>query len=216
MGLIDFETAVSIDAKKSKRLDQPLLGGTPSYATPSNFVPNEIIDELYGDIARVLHLQDWQACLCMIYSSVVGETLFVRTRGSLYQIINAMKKGVDEGDSFANVFKKNNYAFWKAAKVEFAKRIAANKRRLDEIDVEIPYDVKDMFFDEAERSMRYFQFLVKNRAQAPALFQEPENSRIPLAIPPEKGRGIPGKMAERRYHAAAFGRDPQGRRKFPA
>ena len=190
LGLIDFETAVSIDAKKSKRLDQPLLGGTPSYATPSNFVPNEIIDELYGDIARVLHLQDWQACLCMIYSSVVGETLFVRTRGSLYQIINAMKKGVDEGDSFANVFKKNNYAFWKAAKVEFAKRIAANKRRLDEIDVEIPYDVKDMFFDEAERSMRYFQFLVKSRLKRQRYFKNPKTVESLLQSPPKRVAGF--------------------------
>ena len=186
LGLIDFETAVSIDVKKSKILEQPLLGGTPSYATPSNFIPNEIIGALYGDIARVLHLQDWQACLCMIYSSVVGETLFIRTRNSLYQIINAMKKGVDEGNSFASVFKKNNYAFWKAAKTEFGKRLAANKMRLDEIDVEIPYDVKDMFFEEAERSEKYFQFLVKNRLKRQRYFKNPKTVESILQSPPER------------------------------
>jgi serine/threonine protein kinase len=50
LGLIDLETAISFEIPKNKSLKQPLLGGTPSYATPSNFVENSIIEAAFEKV----------------------------------------------------------------------------------------------------------------------------------------------------------------------
>ena len=60
IGLIDFETAVDFQPPDGG-VSQPMLAGTPSYATPSHLFRNDLLASLFGDLGRVLHLQDWQA-----------------------------------------------------------------------------------------------------------------------------------------------------------
>ncbi len=185
LGLIDFETAVSIDCSRVKRIEQPLLGGTPSYATPSNFIHNGLIEELFGDVARVLHLQDWQACLCMIYASVTGETLFKKSRNALFQMIDQMKKGTASGISLPVVFKKNSYLFWNSAWREFGKRTEASKKLLDEIEIAIPYKAKKMFIEEAARSKKHVESIVERRIETQKHFKNPKSIDSLLNSPPE-------------------------------
>ncbi len=190
LGLIDFETAISTDCSKFKKIEQPLLGGTPSYATPSNFIPNALIDELFGDVARVLHLQDWQACLCMIYSSVTGETLFKRSRNALFYLIDEMKKESAAGKPLPVAFKRNSYLFWNSASEEFKKRTGANKRLLNDIEVPLPYKAKKMFVEEATRSKGFLESAIKGTVEKQTHFRNPKSTESLLNSTPEAIRSF--------------------------
>ena len=150
LGLIDLETAVSIDVTKIKKLEQPLPGGTPSYATPSNFVPNKLLEELFGDVARILHLQDWQASICMIYLAVTGESLFESSKNLLYELVKSFQNLQGEKKDFVVAFKERNYLFWRSAQNEFTKRMTKNEKYLKDIEVVIPYETCEMFLEELE------------------------------------------------------------------
>ncbi|MBI4738866.1 hypothetical protein HY772_04855 [Candidatus Woesearchaeota archaeon] len=75
IGLIDVETAVYYGMDEGG-VKQPQLGGTPFYATPSHLIKNDWLKEIFGDLPAVLHLQDWQATVAIIYKVVTGLTLF--------------------------------------------------------------------------------------------------------------------------------------------
>jgi len=76
LGIIDVETAVDFEKSKYTKTKQPLLGGTPFYATPSHFIKNEVMIHKFGNLGKTLHLQDWHATLVMIYNVITGELLF--------------------------------------------------------------------------------------------------------------------------------------------
>jgi serine/threonine protein kinase len=150
LGLIDLETAIGIDITKIKKLEQPLPGGTPSYATPSNFVPNELLEELFKDVVRILHLQDWQASICMIYQAVIGQSLFENSKNQLYELVKSIPKTQEEKEKFVAKFKERNHLFWISAQNEFIKRITEKENNLKEIEVVVPYEACEMFLEELE------------------------------------------------------------------
>jgi serine/threonine protein kinase len=151
LGLIDLETAIANDVTKIKKLEQPLPGGTPSYATPSNFVSNETLKEFYEDVPGILHLQDWHASLCMVYLAVTGESLFETSKNLIYEFVkNFQKTGAGEEKLIA-IFKENNFLFWNSAQNEFSKRITHQEKRLKQIEVVVPYEACEMFLEELEK-----------------------------------------------------------------
>ncbi|MCU0589997.1 MAG: hypothetical protein MUC57_00800 [Desulfobacterales bacterium] len=79
LGFIDVETAVYLDPSDGAALKQPLLGGTPYYATPSHLFPNPALQACFADPAWVLHFQDWHAALVMVFKVVTGDLLFDRS-----------------------------------------------------------------------------------------------------------------------------------------
>ncbi|MEJ2366636.1 MAG: hypothetical protein P8017_18595, partial [Deltaproteobacteria bacterium] len=54
IGLIDVETAVILEEAGKQTANQPPLGGTPQYATPSQFFDNTLLARLYDDLTAVL------------------------------------------------------------------------------------------------------------------------------------------------------------------
>jgi serine/threonine protein kinase len=151
LGLIDLETAIAIDVTKIKKLEQPLPGGTPSYATPSNFVSNESLKEFYEDVPGILHLQDWHASLCMVYLAVSGESLFETSKNLIYEFVKTFQKtGMGEEELIA-IFKEKNFLFWNSAQNEFSKRITNQEKRLKQIEVVLPYETCEMFLEELEK-----------------------------------------------------------------
>ncbi|MFZ5562594.1 MAG: protein kinase domain-containing protein, partial [Thermodesulfobacteriota bacterium] len=78
IGLIDFETAVVFRPEKGD-VPQPMLGGTPPYATPLNIFSNRMIASVYRDLDRGLYLQDWYAMAALIYGIITGAPLFGKT-----------------------------------------------------------------------------------------------------------------------------------------
>jgi len=52
LGIIDVETAVDFEKSKYTRTKQPLLGGTPFYATPSHFIRNEVLTIKFNNLGK--------------------------------------------------------------------------------------------------------------------------------------------------------------------
>jgi serine/threonine protein kinase len=148
LGLIDLETGVGIDETKIKKLEQPLPGGTPSYATPSNFVSNELLEEVFDNVPRILHLQDWHASICMIYLTVTGISLFQSSKNLLYELVNNFQIMQGEKEDFLVIFKNKNCLFWDSAQNEFSKKIYQKENHLKEIEVALPFETCEIFLDE--------------------------------------------------------------------
>ncbi len=168
LGLIDLETAISLDIKKTEPLKQPLLGGTPSYATPSNFVKNPVLESVFEETPKILHLQDWHSSLCIIYITITGESLFVRSRNILNEIINIMKMPESQRPDLKDKFQKNSYHFWYTATEEFQKKTIAKQALLKEIEIQIPANTRKMFYQEAVNwSQRINNIILKRLGNQP-------------------------------------------------
>jgi serine/threonine protein kinase len=142
IGLIDVETAVIL-AKSGKGIaDQPPLGGTPQYATPSHFFPNNLLTRLYADLTAVLYLQDWYAVIAIIYRTATGLPLFERTARTLTGTIKAMRahKGRE-----VEYFHSANEAFWNSAIGEFKEKMAQREEPLKSLNVQVFDRAKKMF-----------------------------------------------------------------------
>ncbi len=136
LGLIDVETAIDVDTSGDRRIDQPALGGTPFYATPSHLISNELLKVIYKDLSRILLLQDWYAVVVMIYNVTTGEHLFEKTATLLPKIKKAMSEAIHNKQELSKVIKNINRIFWKNVLSEFNHK--TNKRAILLKSVEVP------------------------------------------------------------------------------
>ena len=118
IGLIDVETAVWLGTEENGQIDQPLLGGTPSFATPTHTLPNKLIRGIYGDLSLILHLQDWYAAIGMIFNMVTGKRLFKETAKTLIRIKKDIKEGVKNKGRALDGLKNASRLFWSQASIE--------------------------------------------------------------------------------------------------
>ncbi len=125
LGLIDLETSVNFD--KTKPLEQPILAGTPFFATPSHLFENRYLAEVFHDVPRTLYLQDWFAAVGVIYNIVTGKTLFQKTGQLLPEVARVRSKAITKGEPPADVLKHAGWAFWHTACVEFREAMATNQ-----------------------------------------------------------------------------------------
>jgi serine/threonine protein kinase len=141
IGLIDLETAVIL-ANEANETRQPMLGGTPLYATPSHFFTNELLQDVYKDVATVLMLQDWFAAVGIIYELVTGEKLFFKTANKLHGIVRKLRSTDDRERCVPQLYWNINRYFWRFAKMEFAHNLEQTKAVLDAAQVKVPDGVK--------------------------------------------------------------------------
>jgi serine/threonine protein kinase len=149
IGLIDLETAV-ICPDPGNRWRQPQLGGTPTYATPSNFSPNRVLENCYSDIERIFFLQDWHAVICIIFSIVTGRRLLTEAAGLLPDLIEALSEAAAAKKPLEPEFLSYNARFWSAARDEFAEKVKQYAGPLQAVSVEVPETVMEklaVFFD---------------------------------------------------------------------
>jgi hypothetical protein len=148
IGLIDVETAVEYKQKKNEEIVQPILGGTPSYATLSHLSRNESLNFVFEDFSRILYLQDWYASVGMIYELIVGEPLFKQTGKLLVGIKDFMLKPAREEEQRMDIFKKASRMFWYSAVNEFNTKTNRKKEMLSSVQVTIPVQVRNMLREE--------------------------------------------------------------------
>lgn len=145
LGFIDVETAVYLDPSDSAKIKQPLLGGTPYYATPSHLFPNTALRACFVDPTAVLRFQDWHAVLVMIFKTVTGELLFDRTAqlfgGIKSRVANAMRQSAPLENQMENVSRR----FWHSAADEFRAKIKAHESALRAVEIDIPKTAKALF-----------------------------------------------------------------------
>ncbi|MBU0481729.1 MAG: hypothetical protein KKG47_11590 [Proteobacteria bacterium] len=144
IGLIDIETAVVYGNPPRKIISQPQSGGTPRYATPSHFFKNNLILHLYGEIADILHLQDWYGTIAVIFKVITARYLFKEaaiTLPPIAQKLNALKVA-EEVVRFAM---DASCYFWRTADAEFYRKTAEERKILDELTIQIDSPAAAMF-----------------------------------------------------------------------
>lgn len=145
IGLIDFETAVRFKNKYDNKIEQPLMAGTPSYATPSHLFRNELLYETFQDLSRIFHFQDWQACIAIIYSIATGEQLAEKTGRLLPGIIKIMRSTEMKNMTLNDLFKKGSHLFWHTALNEFVEKLRVKEDMLKALKIQLPPSVKELF-----------------------------------------------------------------------
>jgi serine/threonine protein kinase len=145
LGIIDVETAVDFEKSKDGRIKQPLLGGTPFYATPSHFFSNAVLSEAFDNLSKILHLQDWYATMVMIFKAATGELMFQNTARLFADIRNKIKSGQMEGMLETEIVADVSRAFWRSALMEFQTRMNQKENQLRSIFLTLPDTCKKMF-----------------------------------------------------------------------
>lgn len=171
LGLIDFETAVIYDSKDNKEIPQPMLAGTPSYATPAHLFTNELLASVYDDLPRILHLQDWQAVIGMIFSIVTGERLFDKTRKKLSEIRNIIRISSLQKKSLADAYKISCHHFWNSAFIEFKEKTVRYEKKLKSVECTLNGNIQNMLKDEITNSKTHTINKMKQLIMAQQLFK---------------------------------------------
>ena len=135
LGFIDVETAVDYGKENIEDIVQPQLGGTPKYATPTHLFPNEWIIAVFGDLKRILHLQDWYASVAMMFKVVTGGTMFEKTAAMLPEIKRIIESPLETKEQILQLIEYVSRMFWKSAVEEFNERIKKNRAILNTVTV---------------------------------------------------------------------------------
>lgn len=138
IGLIDVETAVVMDSKLTKEIPQPQLAGTPLYATPSHLLSNVILEEVYGDVRTILHLQDWYATIAIIFKIITGKNMFSATARVFPDLVKQIKLMDPAGADLDKDMARINRLFWSSAVAEFKQSLAVDMGIIERIEVAVP------------------------------------------------------------------------------
>lgn len=182
IGLIDFETAVDLQPEEREALAQPMLGGTPSYATPTHLVPNEVIGKSLGNIQRILHIQDWQAVCGMIFKLVTGKHLYWDAGRLLPGISDAIRSTQERDFSRAQLFKIHSRIFWYHALREFDGKRNHFAEMLTAVNVELPWNVKRMFAEELDRLSQLHEQRLQRLVYSQQIFKSPQTRKTLLTL----------------------------------
>jgi hypothetical protein len=185
LGFIDVETAVCFGENEEKGIRQPLLGGTPYYATPSHLFPNSTLEAYLGDASRVLHFQDWQAVLVMIFSAVTGELLFDRTVRHFAEIRARVAKAMQQAESLDVVLEEVSRTFWRSAIAEFRNKMKAAERALRFVEADLPKPAKALFVQALKREIESIRADIQNRIETQTWFATPKSREKLLTSSPD-------------------------------
>lgn len=143
IGLIDLETAVVFPPPGEEDGEQPQLGGTPSYATPSHFFPNAVLARCHRDVGRVLHLQDWHAVGAILFEIVAGRRLY-GSSGQLYPpLLPAIRRAGREGRPAADLYRAFSRQYWSAARAELEAQTRSATPLLEAVSVVLPETMRE-------------------------------------------------------------------------
>lgn len=179
LGLIDLETAVIFKTIDNEKIPQPLLAGTPSYATPTHVFENELLCNVFDELPRILYLQDWYAATGMIYNVVTGEILFKKTGRLLPEIIGQKQEYIGENGALADTFKNTSWIFWTSAVDEFNEKTNASKNVLESLKIVIHKDVSRMFKQELFKEKEVLSETIRKQVASQTIFKN-EKSRQSL------------------------------------
>lgn len=184
IGLIDFETAVDF-RPPSGTIAQPMLAGTPSYATPAHLFRNDLLVSMFGDLPRILHLQDWQAVSSMIFNVVTGRRLARETGKLIPEIMKIIRESFRKKLSRPEVFKICSRVFWFNASAEFRKKLKTYRPVLSEVRVEIPVRARRMLREELMFLRTEGVKRMRRLVMGQALFRSEESRRALMRAAPE-------------------------------
>jgi serine/threonine protein kinase len=188
LGIIDVETAVDFERSKYRKIKQPLLGGTPFYATPSHFFSNTILSDAFHNLNKILHLQDWYATLVMVFKTVTGELMFEHTAKLFADIRNKIKFGQMEGMLDTEIVADVSRAFWRSALLEFQTKLNQKEKVLKSIFFAVPESATEMFKNVLDKDIRLTAEKIKQciKINSQNFFESPQSQDLLLKASPEK------------------------------
>lgn len=156
IGLIDIETGVIFGTPPRRHIDQPQLGGTPQYATPSHFFANDLLKNLYGDLHTILHLQDWHGVTGVIFKVITNLFLFEKTARTVPGIVGRINNSRHDNGALLLVAIGASDLFWEEAENEFLEKTDSARERLEKLEIRMPAAATAMFrvrlSEEAQRA----------------------------------------------------------------
>ncbi len=188
LGIIDVETAVDFEKSKDGKVNQPLLGGTPYYATPSHFFSNTVLSEAFHNLNLILHLQDWHATVVMVFKTVTGELLFDRTAKLFAEIRNSIKFGHTQGMRDTEIVADVSRSFWRLALQEFQSKMNQKENALKSIFFDIPENAKQMFKKVLVKDIQATSIKIKQciNMNSQKFFESPQSHELLLKASPQK------------------------------
>jgi len=175
LGFIDVETAVYLGSAEGATTKQPLLGGTPYYATPSHLFPNHALQVCLNDSAWVLHFQDWYAVLVMTFKTVTGNILFDRTAKLFGDIKNRVADAMRQRTSLESIMEEVSRRFWRSAAAEFRAKMKAHESALQSVEVDLPPTAKALFIHVLRRDLASIDASVRQLVDGQRYFSSPES-----------------------------------------
>ena len=163
IGLIDLETAVDYKPPTNHPTEQPQLGGTPAYATPSHFFQNEILYALYQDLPLIFDMQDWYATTGIIYEAVTGKRLFGHTARQISELVRNLQQGTEGDQPILDTYKQEIQTFWKSAVREFKMKIRGNNKWLKSTGVFLPEGMRNRFKDHLLKEKQVIDSLIEEK-----------------------------------------------------
>ncbi len=153
VGLIDVETAVVIDTSGDSIIEQPILGGTPYYATPSHLFSNDLLLYVFGNVAHIMHLQDWYATVVMIYKVITGKRLFGKSGLLLPGIAKKIQSALMKKKDLDDVSKDVSCEFWVNAVAEFRENTDRYAWKLGSVNLDLLHSTRVLLKEEFDKAL---------------------------------------------------------------
>jgi serine/threonine protein kinase len=150
VGLIDVETAVAYSLAESDQVPQPILGGTPNYATPAHLVFNTALAGCFQNVPRILHLQDLHAAVAIAYEIITGEKLYDQTGKLIIGIKQLMFKNMDNVAAQIELFENASRMFWHSAQAEMTKKFKEKEDVLKMVKIDLSDSIQAMLEQELQ------------------------------------------------------------------
>ncbi|MFH2065545.1 MAG: hypothetical protein ABIK15_10140 [Pseudomonadota bacterium] len=196
IGLIDVETAVDYDDSNERKIPQPQLGGTPNYATPTHLFDNRTLSLVYHNLPRILHLQDWQATIGMIYKTTMGKTLFQNTGKLLPNIVKTIHQAVANRKKPEPIIQEISRMFWRRAAEDFTTRIHKNASDLQSLKLKLPETVKTLFRREVFQTNQELINTIQQYIQSQTAFSGDQDCQQLITAPYKQILALKSKRKE--------------------
>jgi serine/threonine protein kinase len=180
IGVIDVETAISLTPNRDGTIAQPLLGGTPLYATPLHLLKNHTIAANFGDLADALHLQDWFATIAIIFRTITGRNLFPRAARSFPAILKILKAGGSKSDPNEATVRAMSKKFWSAASTDIKSHLTTFSYSLSQLTLSIPEAMVTTIKTELEREEACLHMAIGKHVSFSPLFKSEKNRKFLL------------------------------------
>ena len=205
VGLIDVETAVVYGTREEGRVPQPVLGGTPSYATPAHLMPNTALKNCFQDISRILYYQDLHAAVAIAYEMITGERLYDQTAKLIIGVKPLILKNMDNPAAQFEIFKNASRMFWHSAQTEIANRFKEKQDVLRLVNI-VPTDsVRAMFRQELLNGKEILDRRVVSLVARQKVLANEKTRRALIAASHQKISQVKLKWQAARYKGSAQG-----------
>ena len=180
IGVIDVETAATLTPTREGTFEQPLLGGTPLYATPLHLLKNRSISAHFGSLTDALFFEDWFATIAIIFKTITGKNLFPRAARSFPGILKILKSSRIKSDPDEATVKAMSQKFWSAAATDIKTHLSSSASVLNQLTLMVPEAMAPSIQAELEREIKYIQLAIRKHVALSPLLKSEKNKAFLL------------------------------------